>query len=101
MVKEHLDDFLRYARDEYNAPVPKYVESEFRNYLACGDFSRGFTVVHREACEHHFGVAFSCKSRSVCSSCTGRRMAGEAAALVDRILPNIPVRQYVWLSLTT
>jgi hypothetical protein len=41
VVKEHLADFLQHARDEYKAPLPKYVENEFRNYLACGDFSRG------------------------------------------------------------
>ena len=95
IVKDHLDEFLQHARDAYQAPLPKYVENEFRNYLSCGDFSRDFTVVHCEACDHHFGVAFSCKNRSVCPSCTGRRMAGEAAALVDRIVPNIPVRHYV------
>jgi hypothetical protein len=44
LVSEHLDEFLRYARDEYRAPLPKYVEDEFRSFLACGDFSRGFTV---------------------------------------------------------
>ena len=40
-------------------------------------------------------IAFSCGSRSVCPSCTGRRMANTAAFLVDRVLPDVPVRQYV------
>jgi len=41
LVKEHLADFLQYARDAYEAPLPKYVENEFKSYLSCGDFSRG------------------------------------------------------------
>src|SRR5437870_13901819 len=30
-----------------------------------------------------------------CSSCGGRRMADTAAHLVDRVLPEVPVRQWV------
>ena len=40
-------------------------------------------------------VAFSCKLRGLCPSCAGRRMAGSAAHLVDRVLASAPVRQYV------
>jgi hypothetical protein len=39
--------------------------------------------------------AFSCKGRGFCPSCGGRRMADTAAHLVDRVLPEIPVRQWV------
>ena len=31
----------------------------------------------------------------MCPSCSGRRMANTAAHLVDRVLPSVPVRQYV------
>jgi hypothetical protein len=95
LVKEHLADFLHHAHDAYEAPVPKYVENEFRSYLECGDFSRGFVHVRCGACEHHLAVAFSCKTRTICPSCASRRMAGSAAHLVDRVLPCVPVRQYV------
>jgi hypothetical protein len=40
-------------------------------------------------------VAFSCKTRGICPSCNGRRMANTSAHLVDRVLPIVPVRQYV------
>ena len=33
--------------------------------------------------------------RGLCPSCAGLRMAGSAAHLVDRVLPNVPIRQYV------
>jgi len=36
-----------------------------------------------------------CKGRGVCPSCNGRRMAQTAAHLVDRVIPPVPVRQWV------
>jgi hypothetical protein len=36
-------------------------------------------------------VAFSCKGRGICPSCGARRMCNEAAQLVDRDLPNVPI----------
>jgi hypothetical protein len=35
------------------------------------------------------------KGRGVCPSCTGRRMAESAAHLADRVIPPVPVRQWV------
>ncbi|MFQ5538750.1 MAG: transposase [Gemmatimonadota bacterium] len=37
----------------------------------------------------------SCKGRGVCPSCNTRRMAEVAAHLTDRVLPWLPVRQWV------
>jgi hypothetical protein len=39
--------------------------------------------------------ALSCKGRGVCPSRNGRRMAQTAAHLVDRVIPPVPVRQWV------
>ncbi|MCP5060533.1 MAG: hypothetical protein GY937_27875 [bacterium] len=38
-------------------------------------------------------VAFSCKRRGFCPSCRGHRMSGNAAHLVDGVLPEVPIRQ--------
>ena len=40
-------------------------------------------------------VAFSCKRRGFCPSCGARRMAESAALLVDEVLPEQPIRQWV------
>ena len=40
-------------------------------------------------------MPFSCKGRGFWPSCGGRRMADTAAWLVDRVLPEVPVRQWV------
>lgn len=95
IVREHLETFLAHARESYGAPLPLYVENEFREYLRCGVFAYGFVRARCESCEHDLLVAFSCKLRGVCPSCAGRRMSNEAASLVDRVLPAVPVRQWV------
>jgi hypothetical protein len=95
LVRANLESFIAYARANYEGGLPRYVEQEFRAYLGCGDFSEGFCRVRCDACGHDLLVAFSCHGRSICPSCCGRRMASVAAFLVDRVLPDVPLRQYV------
>ena len=38
---------------------------------------------------------FSCKRRGICPACGARRMAETAAHLVDQVIPQVPVRQWV------
>ena len=95
LVREHLESFLRWARESYDKPLPRYVEHELRAYLRCGVFAHGFVRLHCDACGHDLLVAFSCKGRAMCPSCAGRRMANTAAHLVDRVLPPVAVRQFV------
>jgi hypothetical protein len=42
IVQEHLATFLAHVREQYEAPLPRYVEDAFRSFLACGVFARGF-----------------------------------------------------------
>jgi len=95
LVKEHWRDFVQHACEAYEAPLPNYVVDEFQKFLACGDFAAGFVHVQCTTCGDDMAVAFSCKVRGLCPSCAGRRMAGSAAHLVDRVLPTTPLRQYV------
>jgi hypothetical protein len=94
-VREHLETFLSHTRETYAAPLPRYVEQELRSYLRCGVFSHGFVRLRCDACGHDLLVAYSCKGRGICPSCAGRRMANCASHLVDRVVPGVPVRQYV------
>jgi hypothetical protein len=95
LVGEHLESFLAHTREHYEGGLPRYVEDELRAYLKCGLFLEGFVRAHCDTCGHDLLIAFSCKSRTTCPSCAGRRMANTAAAVVDRVLPDVPVRQYV------
>ena len=93
IVRAHLATFLQAA--ESAGGVPTFVEREFRQFLGCGEWARGFARFRCDACHAERLVPFSCKARAVCPSCGGRRMAERAANLVDHVLPAVPMRQWV------
>ena len=85
-----------YARcEDAGRELPKVVRREFDTFLGCGVLQNGFLRVRCQDCGDDRLVAFSCTGRGFCPSCTGRRMADTAAHLVDRVLPHVPVRQWV------
>jgi len=75
--------------------LPKFIIKEFEEYLKCGRLEHGFLRVRCESCHNEKLVAFSCKRRGFCPSCGARRMADSAAHLVDEVLPEKPIRQWV------
>ncbi len=97
VVAENLETFLQTARERNvsGLGLPVYVEREFREYLRCGVLCHGFTKLVCEACGRTLFLSFSCKRRCCCSSCAARRMCNTAAVVVDRVLPEAPVRQWV------
>ena len=95
LVAKHLETFVRFAEERSGRALPRYVTEEFRAYLRCGVLAHGFGRARCAGCGHDMFVAFSCKLRGVCPSCGGRRMSETAAHVVDRVLPSVPVRQWV------
>ena len=74
IVREYLETFLAEGvqRSASGEGYPLYVEKELRDYLSCGDLSRGFARVRCTACGHELLLPFSCKNRGLCPSCTAR-----------------------------
>lgn len=94
IVRDHVETFIE--RTEFGGrELPAFVKVEFRRFLECGVFSYGFARFVCGSCQHNRIVPFSCKSRGICPSCCGRRMAEAAAHLVDSVIPHVPVRQWV------
>ena len=99
-VAEHYETWIDLASAGQSggqgdhSPKP-YVRKAFERYLECGIFAHGFARSRCGDCGHDFLVAFSCKGRGVCPSCTTRRMAETAAHLSDHVFPRLPVRQWV------
>ena len=94
VLRDHLEPFLAGQRAR-GVALPRFVERELHASLECGDLTRGFLRVHCEGCGDDLLVAFSCKSRAACPSCATRRMEDGAAFLSERVLPDVPYRQWV------
>lgn len=93
VVREHWPTFRELA--EERGGLPDFVTREFEEYLRCGILEHGLVHLCCERCGHAMVVAFSCKRRGFCPSCTARRMSDVAAHLVEEVLPDVPIRQWV------
>jgi ribosomal protein S27E len=94
IIEEHNPRFLE-AVEYSDGNLPGFVRREFEDYLKCGLLEHGFLRVKCGGCRHEHLVAFSCKRRGFCPSCGARRMVESATHLVDHVIPEAPVRQFV------
>jgi hypothetical protein len=95
-IAAHLEIFLALLDDNPDAKgLPDYVQREFYDYLQCGILAHGFLRLGGDSCQKEVLLAFSCKRRAFCPSCSGRRMAQTAAHLVECVMPWVPTRQWV------
>ena len=95
LVQQHAATFFAQAEDAAGADLPQFVKDEFDAFLECGILAHGFLRLRCGDCGHDKLLAFSCKRRGFCPSCGARRMSQTAAHLVDRVIPRVPVRQWV------
>jgi hypothetical protein len=82
-------------RMEENGGLPKFVVSEFEDYLDCGRLEAGCLRLECRSCGHSMLVAFSCKRRNWCPACVGRRMADIGVHLEQRVFPEAPARHWI------
>jgi len=95
-VRENLQTLLSAAEQGFaGAPLPDFVRAELEGYVHCGLLQRGFALVACRDCGERHLVAFSCRSRSFCPSCMGRRMAATTLNLLAHVVPSVGLRQYV------
>ena len=93
-IAAHLETFLA-RQQERGREVAQFVERDVRAYLSCGVLACGFLRLKCESCGKERLLPLSCKGRSVCPSCCGRRMTDTAAHLMDSVFPHVPARQWV------
>jgi hypothetical protein len=84
-----------FDKENAGSNLPFHLEREFKKYLTCGIPAYGLARFHCSCCQKDKIVAFSCKGRTLCPSCTGRRMTDTAKHLVEEVIPEVPVRQWV------
>ncbi len=93
VVSRNLSACLSAAqeRSENGFGYPRFVEREFKKFLDCGQLRQGLVRVKCAECPNEKIVAFSCKGRGFCPSCTARRMSDTAAHMVDKVLLRAPI----------
>ena len=96
VVRENLRTLYAAAEEGFaGAPLPGFVRAELEGYVDCGLLQRGFALIACRDCPERQLVAFSCKSRSFCPSCVGRRMAATTPNLLEHVVPRVGLRQFV------
>ncbi len=96
VLQQHLLTFAQEWTDKSDGrTLPSFVTDELHDFLGCGILARGFAQLLCKTCHQRYAVAWSCKGRGFCPSCGGRRMNAGALTLVDHVLPEVPIRQFV------
>jgi len=93
VVKEHLPEFLETV-EAGNHNMPAFVKGELDAFLACGLLENGFTHLECPCCGFDRFLPFSCKTRTLCPSCAGRRMNETTTFLVGHVIPAVPTRHW-------
>jgi ribosomal protein L34E len=65
-------------------------------YLDCGVWDNGFARIRCDACRHEMLVAFSCKQRGLCPSCSAKRGAELGAFLIEHVKEDVGHAQWVF-----
>jgi hypothetical protein len=94
-VQQHTATFFAQAEETTGAGLPQFVRDEFDAFLECGILAHGFLRLRCGDCGHNKLLAFSRKRHGFCPSCGARRMSQSAANLVEHVIPQVPVRQWV------
>ena len=94
LVRENYHQVF-FDKEVQGTQLPFHLEREFTKYLTCGIPSYGMARFQCPCCQKDKFLAFSCKGRTICPSCTGRRTADTAKHLLEEVIPAVPVRQWV------
>ena len=95
VVQNTLEEWLGNYSLRHGKILPDFVEKEFIAYFKCGILAHGFARAYCAHCGADFIVAYSCKKRGVCPSCTTKHMISITTHLLENVLPKLPIRQWV------
>jgi len=95
LVQQHAASFIAHIEASTGSELPRFIKDEFDAFLECGILAHGFLRLRCGECGHDKLLAFSCKRRGFCPSCSARRVSQTAAHPIDHVMPHVPVRQWV------
>jgi hypothetical protein len=97
IVRDHFETFRTQAASLRDGDgLPRFVEQEFRDFLRCAAVWPAASPAFGALAAGWIDWSPShAKAPGFCPRCGGWRMAERAVHLVDHVLPDVPVRQWV------
>jgi hypothetical protein len=74
-----------------------FVDEQVCRYLDCGLYENGFARIRCPECAEEYLLAFSCKTRELCPSCSAKRSAATAALLAEDVLEEVGHAPWVFV----
>ena len=99
ILADHFDEFKRVYPERYQERYGFWrpgVADAVADFLKCGDPRKGFARAHYPECEHDMFVAFSCKKRCICASCTQKRSLLTSIHVSGKVAAPVQHRQFVF-----
>jgi hypothetical protein len=98
VVADHYEGFAAAYegrhRETWGRPR-RVVERTVAEFLGCGRLDRGFARLRCPGCHEERLLAFSCKTRGLCTSCGAKRTAAWAAWFTGELARDVPHRHVV------
>ena len=72
------------------------IKESIKKYLDCGIMEHGMARIYCKKCGKDYFVAFSCKTRFFCPSCSQKRTLIWSDWVMENVVKNVPHRQWVF-----
>jgi hypothetical protein len=98
VLHQFFDRFAREYEQRFErhfGPMRSIIPKTVERFLGCGLPEGGFARVRCDACRAEFFVAFSCKQRGFCPSCSAKRASLWAEFVREEVIRPVPHRHVV------
>ena len=102
IFERHFDDFYAQYDEKYAATYGTYrlerLQDVGTRFRLCGDYLQGVARIRcsNPECGYDFFRPFSCKGFYLCPSCSQKRTLLFAEQLTEKVLLDLPHRQFVF-----
>ncbi|MDH3238382.1 MAG: transposase zinc-binding domain-containing protein, partial [Deltaproteobacteria bacterium] len=99
VLHHYFDRFTREYEHRFErtfGPLRGIVTKTVERFLDCGLPENGFARVRCDACKNEYLVAFSCKQRGFCPSCSAKRATLWADIVREQVIRPVPHRHLVF-----
>jgi hypothetical protein len=102
LFKKHFQRIVEQYESKFAVIYGRFrierITEAVEKFILCGDYSRGVARIQctNPECKFEYFRPFSCKSFYFCPSCSQKRTLLFSEYMHERLLLNLPHRQFVW-----